>query len=1762
MRYSGPRRSLAALAAMAMVGALTALVTSAVTAPAALAIPGQGSPFDCSGGTIYQVQRGSGTNGILNAVSVGSMSGTNPVSAAQVSTSIPNNQPNALGITAGGLGAWALAPQAPTVSGANLTFQLYSYNTSTQAWTNHPAVVNTAGKLPSGVTAASIASGGIVAGAIDPLSGNYYWASLANAPTNAVTIFGWNTTSNTSIGVVANSTWPETNPGTTSGTNGDIAFDRDGDVFIVSSVTTNAALGLIKGPLPTTPQTTPPTLTDTRLTTYANPNSNAYNGIAFDNTGSLFLQFSTTPGNGTAIVKVDPNTGTVLAGPSAVNFAGTGGTIGVDLAACSVPPVMQLQKNVVNRQADTDQFNLSITGGGLSGGNTATTSGTATGVQAAKAGPVVGVTGTTYTFAETAAGTTVLANYTTTYQCIDQGAGGAVVASGTAQSFNFTLPAPGPTETGQSIVCTFTNSAPRLVATKASSPVSTTPVAEGQVVTYTLTFDNSGGGQPATVNYTDNLSKVLDDATVTTPPALATGSGLTVSPISGGTFTVTGTLAARATATVTFAVRVNTPDTGDHQLDNFLVLTGTTPPATCLPSNPACTTNPVPALVVSKSVVPASTTPVAEGQILTYTLTFSNAAGKAPATVNHTDDLTKVLDDATVTTPPALATGTGLVVSSISGGKFTITGAVPAGTTATVTFAVRVNTPDTGDHQLDNFLVPTGTTPPATCLPSNPTCTTNPVPALVVTKTAVPASTTSVNEGDTVTYTLTFSNAAGKAPATVNHTDNLTKVLDDATVTTPPATSSGLTIGPITGGTFTVTGTLAAGATASVTFAVKVNTPDTGDHRLDNFLVPTGTTPPATCLPSNLTCTTHPVPALVVTKTAVPASTTAVSEGQVITYTLTFSNAAGQAPATVNHTDDLTKVLDDATVTTPPTLATGTGLVVSPISGGTFTVTGTLAPGATATVTLAVTVNTPDTGNHRLDNFVVPTGTTPPATCLPSDPTCTTHPVPALLVTKTAVPASTTAVSEGQVITYTLTFSNALGQAPATVNHTDDLSKVLDDATVTTPPALATGTGLIIGPITGGTFTVTGTLAAGATATVTFAVTVNAPDTGNHLLDNFVVPTGTTPPATCLPSNLTCTTHPVPALFVTKTAVPASTTPVNEGQVITYTLTFSDAAGQAPATVNHTDDLSKVLDDATVTTPPALATGTGLIIGPITGGTFTVTGTLAAGATATVTFAVTVNTPDTGDHQLDNFVVPTGTTPPATCLPADVACTTHPVPALVVTKTAVPASTTPVNEGQVVTYTLTFDNAAGKAPATVNHTDDLSKVLDDATVTTPPALATGTGLIVGPITGGTFTVTGAVRPGTTATVTFAVTVNTPDTGNHQLDNFVVPTGTTPPATCLPADLACTTHPVPALVVTKTAVPASTTPVNEGQVVTYTLTFDNAAGKAPATVNHTDVLTKVLDDATVTTPPATTSGLTVSPITGGTFTITGAVPPGTTATVTLAVTVNTPDTGDHQLDNFVVPTGATPPTECLPSDLTCTTHPVPALVVTKTAVPASTTPVNEGQVVTYTLTFDNAAGKAPATVNHTDDLTKVLDDATVTTPPALATGTGLIIGPITGGTFTITGAVPPGTTATVTLAVTVNTPDTGDHQLDNFVVPTGTTPPADVPAVRPDVHHPSRARTRRHQDRSATVDHTGQRRRRRHLHAHLRQRRRQSTRHRQPHRRPHQGARRRHRHHAASHHQRVDHRTDHRRHLHHHRHPRRRLNGPGHVGRHREHPRHR
>ena len=111
-----------------VVGALVTVVLGVSLAESALpaAAGARIAPLDCTGNTIYQLQRAStgSTSGRLNTVAVGSMSGTNPVTATQVSNPIPAGNANALGISDGGLAAWALAPQQPGGSGDTLIFTL------------------------------------------------------------------------------------------------------------------------------------------------------------------------------------------------------------------------------------------------------------------------------------------------------------------------------------------------------------------------------------------------------------------------------------------------------------------------------------------------------------------------------------------------------------------------------------------------------------------------------------------------------------------------------------------------------------------------------------------------------------------------------------------------------------------------------------------------------------------------------------------------------------------------------------------------------------------------------------------------------------------------------------------------------------------------------------------------------------------------------------------------------------------------------------------------------------------------------------------------------------------------------------------------------------------------------------------------------------------------------------------------------------------------------------------------------------------------------------------------------------------------------------------------------------------------------------------------------------------------------------------------------------------------------------------------------
>ncbi|CCH33272.1 GEVED domain-containing protein [Actinosynnema sp. NPDC047251] len=1116
----------------------------------------------------------------------------------------------------------------------------------------------------------------------------------------------------------------------------------------------------------------------------------------------------------------------------------------------------------------------------------------------------------------------------------------------------------------------------------------------GDVVTYTVTVTNTGKTVLTGATFSDDLTAVLDDANWGSASATL-GTVSFTSP----TLTWNGNLAVGASATVTYTVTVKNPVTGNFQLDN--VITSTTAGSNC-PAGSAdarCrTSTPVAGLQVAKAVDRASANP---GDVVTYTVTVRNTGKTALTGATFSDNLGGVLDDANWGSASATA-GT----ATFTAPNLVWTGDLAVGATATITYTVTVQNPVPGDFRLANVV--TSSTAGSNCPAgsTDPVCrTSTAVSGLDIAKTV---DKPSANPGDVVTYTVTVRNTGQTPQNGATFTDDLAGVLDDATWIGASASTGTATF---TAPNLVWTGNLAVGASATVTYTARVT--GNGDKRLANTV--TSTTPGNNCPAgsSDPKCrTSTPLSGVTIAKAV---DRTSADPGDTVTYTVTVTNT-GQTPLNANFSDDLSGVLDDATWGSA-TASTGTVTFTSP----NLAWSGSLAVGATATITYTVTVKEPVTGDFRLDNVV--TSTTPGSNCPTgsTDARCkTSTPIAGLRIVKSD---NRDEVVPGDTVTYTIVVTNT-GQTPQTgATFTDDLSRVIDDATYNADAAATAGSVSYTAP----NLTWTGDLAVGASATVTYTVTVLDPDPGDKRLVNQIVSTtrgSNCPAGSTDPSCSTAT--PGRELTFSKTSDKQT---ANPGETVTYTVTVTNT-GQVPlSNATFADDLSDVLDDATWGSVTA-STGTATFASP----NLNWTGSLEVGASATVTYTVTVKNPTTGNHELGNAV---SSTEPGNCPPGstDPACsTTTLLPGLEITKTVDKPS---ANPGDTVTYTVTVRNS-GTTPQDANFSDDLSGVLDDATWGSVTA-STGTVTFTSP----NLAWTGALAVGATATVTYTVIVQNPPTGDFTLGNAV--TSTTPGGNC-PAgstDPRCgTTTPVSGIDLTKSV---DRTDAKPGDVVTYTVLVRNTGTTPLTAATFSDNLADVVDDATWGGATATTG---TAAYAEPTLTWTGDVPVGGTATITYTVTVKNPPTGDFRLANVV--TSSTPGGNCPAgsTDPDCTTStPVAGLGITKTAAPASVKP---GDTVTYTVVVANTGQTVHPGATFTDDLTGVVDDATYNADAAATLGTTSYTAP----RLTWTGDLAVGATATITYTVTVKNPVPGDFRLANAVTsstpgsncPTGTTDP--------------------------------------------------------------------------------------------------------------------
>ena len=633
-----------------------------------------------------------------------------------------------------------------------------------------------------------------------------------------------------------------------------------------------------------------------------------------------------------------------------------------------------------------------------------------------------------------------------------------------------------------------------------------------------------------------------------------------------------------------------------------------------------------------------------------------------------------------------------------------------------------------------------------------------------VAKTSDPEDGSTVQPGDTITYTVTVTQE-GPVPAAGVWTDTLEDVLDDA-VYNENATAD---IGTVSyaDGVLSWEGVVPVDGVATITYSVTVKDvaglEADGDTHVANQVWSPGCKEPANCE------TEHFVGWYEYAKTSDPAPSSTVAVGEVITYTVLIEQKGEGAVAGATISDDLTEVLDDATWNDDAAATAGEVAFEAP----TLTWTGDLAVGDSVTLTYSVTTTAAGVGDDQLTNVVTTDDTR--GYCVPApdeNPDCTTsHIVGDYQVTKTSDPETGSEVEEGDVITYTVTVSH-IGLAPVEeATFDDDLTQVLDDATFNDDAEASAGETSYEEP----TLTWAGPLGVDEEVTVTYSVTVTGE--GDRLLKNVV----TTPnPEQCVPAegqDEACTTEHINGSYTfSKTSDPVPGSVVAEDGVITYTVLISQV-GSAPvegATIE--DDLSAVLDDAEWNDDASADSGEVSFEDT----TLTWTGDLEVGQVVTLTYSVTANAVGEGDDELVNVVTdPTGE---GVCVPAEdgnEGCTTdHYQGEYTYAKTSDPKSGSEVEEGDVVTYTVTVEHVGAAPIEDATVVDDLSQVApvadwnDDATATSGEVSMDDEQL----------TWTGDLEVGQVVTITYSVTVG--DEADATMRNVV--TSPDDRAVCVPA----------------------------------------------------------------------------------------------------------------------------------------------------------------------------------------------------------------------------------------------------------------------------------------------------------------------------------------------------------------------------------------
>jgi len=834
-----------------------------------------------------------------------------------------------------------------------------------------------------------------------------------------------------------------------------------------------------------------------------------------------------------------------------------------------------------------------------------------------------------------------------------------------------------------------------------------------------------------------------------------TGAGVTATPSSTITYTVTGTTAGCTSAPQTLVITVNTTPTVSASASSPTICSGN---STTLNASGATTYAWSPGTALSATTGASITaSPTAN---ITYTITGTTAGCTSPPfTVSVTVNTTPTVTASAV--PPTICSGTSTTLSS--SGAATYTWSPNTNLSATTGVSVTASPNSTTTYTVTGTTLGCPSAPQTVVVNVNPTPT---ISASAASPTICSGNSTSLNASGATTYNW--------SPNT-----NLSATTG-ASVTASP----GSTI------TYTVTGTTTGCTSAAQTVIVTVNATPT---------VIASAAPPAICSGNSTTLTASGAASYTwspnTNLSATTGSPVTANPGSTITYTVTGTTlACPSAPQTVVVTVNTTPTVSIALTGISPTICAGdtigmiasgattytwspsTGLnittgayvIAKPGTTQTYTVTGTAAGGCTGNASQQITVNPVPSVTVTPSSATICSGNSTSLTAS-GGISYTWAPGGGL----SATTGATVNANPGVTQTYSVVGKNGSGckdtvPVVVTVNPTPTISASASSPTICSGNSTSlnasgattynwspnanlsatTGASVTASPPVTTTYTVTGSTGACTSAPQMVVVTVNP------------TPTVTTsaPPTICS-GNSTTITASGGTTYSWSTGATTSSILVNPGVTTTYTVTgTTTGCPSAPKTIVVTVNPTPTVTASAL--PPTICSGssstltangattylwnTGATTSAITvnpGGTttYTVTGTSAGCPSTPQTVIVTVNpTPTISISPLAPTICPGGnvnltvigattyTWSPATDLSATTGATVNATPTI------------------TATYTVTGTSAAGCPSAPQTVVVKVASTLNVSVTPGTPSICSGDSIILNASGAATYT----WKPGT------------------------------------------------------------------------------------------------------------------------------------------------------------------------------------------------------------------------------------------------------------------------------------------------------------------------------------------------------------------------------------------------------------------------------